>query len=108
MNNYPPKGCEISRLVTHPRMVAAVLSGTKTEQRRNDLYAYPDETFTLEGVAFVVTAVERARLGDMSDADARAEGYPDLAAYKGVILAMHKGMSWDEDALVWVHRFKRV
>jgi len=43
----------------------------------------------------------------MTDADANAEGYPSLEMYKGLILKMHAGMSWNEDDLVWVHSFKR-
>ncbi len=104
---YPPKTCDVSRLLTHPRLVAAALAGEKTQQRRDGLYAYPDETFELDGVRFIVTAVERRRLGDMTDADARAEGYADLESYKQVILRMHAGMSWNEDGMVWVHTFKR-
>ncbi len=107
-SDYPAKTCDISRLLTHPRLVAAALAGEKTQQRRDGLYAYPDETFELQGVRFVVTAVERRRLGDMTDADARAEGYADLEAYKQIILRMHAGMGWNEDAPVWVHTFRRV
>jgi hypothetical protein len=105
--NYPAKTCDITRLVSHPKLVAAAIAGTKTQQRRDGLYAYPDETFELEGIRFLVTSVERARLGDMTDADARAEGYPDLESYKQIILRMHAGMTWDEDGLVWVHSFRR-
>ena len=54
-----------------------------------------------------MTSVEHQTLGAMTDADAKAEGYPDLANYKQVILQMHKGMMWDENCLVWVHTFKR-
>jgi hypothetical protein len=83
------------------------LAGQKTQQRRDGLYAYPGEIFMLEEVEFVVTSVERQRIGDMSDADARAEGYPSLAMYKEIILSMHNSMQWNEDGLVWVHCFKR-
>jgi hypothetical protein len=72
MENYPERTCSIERLVTHPKLVAAALAGTKTQQRRDGLYAYPNETFELEGVSFVVTDVSRQRLGDMSEADAQA------------------------------------
>lgn len=107
MHEYPEKTCEIDRLVRHPKLVEAALSGQKTQQRRDGLYAYPDETFTLDGVEFVVTAVERQRIGNMTDADAQAEGYPNLAVYKNMILNMHANMSWNDDGLVWVHHFKR-
>ncbi|MGY6274490.1 ASCH domain-containing protein [Methylomonas sp. MgM2] len=107
MNEYPNKTCDIERLVRHPKLVAAALSGQKTQQRRDGLYAYPGETFILEGVEFVVTGVDRQRIGDMTDEDARAEGYPNLMMYKDMILKMHANMEWNEDGLVWVHRFKR-
>ncbi|QSB01652.1 ASCH domain-containing protein [Methylomonas sp. EFPC1] len=107
MTEYPEKSCSIDRLVRHPKLVVATLAGDKTQQRRDGLYAYPGETFVLEDVVFEVTSVERQRIGDMSDADARAEGYPNLAMYKDLILKMHSGMEWNEDGLVWVHSFKR-
>ena len=68
--DYPEKTCTTDRLVRHPKLVAAAIAGTKTQQRRDGIYAYPNETFELEGIPFIVTAVERQRLGDMSDADA--------------------------------------
>jgi hypothetical protein len=105
--NYPEKTCEIDRLVTHPKLVEAALSGQKTQQRRDGVYAYPGETFELEGVQFTVTALDRQTLGEMSDADAQAEGYPNMDAYKGLILRMHQGMEWDESHLVWVHKFEK-
>jgi len=104
---YPAKSCEITRLVTHPKLVAATLAGTKTQQRRDGLYAHPNETFELEGITFVVTSVKRQRLGEITDADAQAEGYPNLETYKQIILKMHANMAWNEDGLVWVHSFKR-
>ncbi len=107
MTEYPKKTCEIERLVSHPKLVEAALSGKKTEQRRDGVYAYPGETFELEGIGFTVTALERQALGDMTDKDANAEGYPNLEMYKGLILKMHAGMTWENDSLVWVHRFKR-
>lgn len=107
MDHYPEKTCSIDRLLRHPKLVAAALAGQKTQQRRDGLYAYPGETFVLEDVVFEVSSVERQRIGDMSDADARAEGYPSLAMYKDLILKMHAGLEWNEDGLVWVHSFKR-
>ena len=107
MSDYPEKTCDITRLVTHPKLVAATLAGQKTQQRRDGVYAYPGETFDLEGVTFEVTDLQRQRLGDMTDADVQAEGYPSLAMYKDLILRMHQGMTWNDDDLVWVHYFQR-
>lgn len=105
MQDFPAKTCSIERLVTQPKLVAAALAGTKTQQRRDGVYGYPNETFELDGVAFVVTSLTQQRLGDMSDADAQAEGFPSLAMYKDIILKMHTGMTWEDEHLVWVHSF---
>ncbi len=107
MNAYPPKNCEIDRLIRHPRLVEAAKAGLKTQQRRDGLYAYPGETFELDGVRFVVTAVERRSLGEMTEDDAKAEGYPTLEAYRELILKMHPDMNWDASHLVWVHSFRK-
>jgi hypothetical protein len=104
---YPEKTCEIDRLVTHPKLVEAALAGIKTQQRRDGIYAYPGETFLLENTQFTVTDLERKTLGDMTDDDAKAEGYPNLAAYKDLILRMHPGMEWDDSHKLWVHKFKQ-
>ncbi len=105
--NYPEKSCEIDRLVTHEKLVEAALAGKKTQQRRDGVYAYPGETFELEGVEFTVTSLEQKTLGDMTDADAQAEGYPSMEMYKGLILRMHKGMKWNDSHKVWVHSFEK-
>lgn len=107
MTIFPKKTCDLDRLIRHPKLVAAALSGQKTQQRRDGLYAYPGEKFTLEGVEFTVTSVERQRIGDMTDLDAQAEGYPNLAMYKDLILKMHANMEWNDDGLVWVHSFQK-
>ncbi len=104
---YPDKTCEIDRLIRHPKLIAAAIAGIKTQQRRDGLYAYPNETFELEGIPFIITSVERQRLGDMTEDDAKAEGYPGLEVYKQIILQMHASMTWNDEGLAWVHSFKR-
>ena len=106
MNAQPEKTCSFERLVTHPKSVAQVKSGVKTQQRRDGVYAWPGETFTLEGVDIVVTHLERKRLGDMTEDQARKEGYSSLDEYREIIMRMHPGMVWNPDSLVWVHSFK--
>lgn len=106
--DYPEKTCAIERLVRQKKLIAAVLAGTKTEQRRDGVYAYPDESFELEGRRFRVTSLTHDRLGDMSDADARAEGFEDLEQYRALILRMHRGMEWNPEHRVWVHRFAEI
>ncbi len=107
MSDYPEKTCSIDRLIRHPKLVAAALAGRKTEQRRDGVYAWPSERFTLQGVEFVCTELTRQRLGEMGDEGARAEGFDSLDAYKNLILRMHRSMEWNPDALVWLHRFRR-
>jgi hypothetical protein len=105
MEAYPQKTCSIERLVTHAKLVEATKAGIKTQQRRDGVYGWPGETFNLDGMTFVVTDLQRQRLGDMTDADAHAEGYPNLDVYRNIILSMHAGMTWEADSLVWVHSF---
>ena len=107
MSDYPEKTCSIDRLIRHPKLVAAAVAGRKTEQRRDGVYAWPGERFTLQGVEFVCTELIRQRLGDMGDADARAEGFDSFEGYKALILRMHHAMEWNPDAPVWLHRFRR-
>ncbi len=107
-NDYPEKTCSIDRLVRHKRLVEAAIEGKKTEQRRDGIYGYPGETFELEGHTFEIVELAHDRLGDMGEASAQAEGYATLADYRDLILRMHKGMEWDEEHRVWVHRFRRI
>ena len=103
----PDKTCSIDRLITHPGSIAKVLAGDKTAQRRNGVYGWVGETFSLGGETFEITALHQQRLGDMTDEHARQEGAESLAAYKAMILGMHRGMRWNDDAMVWVHEFAR-
>ena len=107
-DGYPQKTCDISRLIRHPKLIAAAKEGRKTQQRRNGVYAYPGEVFHLDGIQFKMTALQCRNLADMTDSDATAEGYPSLEDYRKMILAMHPGMTWNAEALVWVHCFELV
>lgn len=104
---YPEKTCQIDRLVTHERLVDAALSGRKTQQRRNGVYGYPGETFQLGGEDFVITTLNRQTLGEMTEDDALAEGFPNLQSYRELIIRMHSGMEWNDAHPVWVHSFSK-
>lgn len=108
MSTFPPKTCDIDRLLRQPKLVEAAKAGRKTQQRRDGVYAYPGETFELDGVRFTVTQLYRQSLGEMTDAEAQAEGFPDLATYQDLILRMHPNMTWDTTHSVWVHVFERL
>jgi hypothetical protein len=102
----PPKTCSIERLVTVEQDVQRVLTGEKTATRRNGRYADPGELMELQGRKFEVHSVYQQNLGDISDEQAKAEGFADLNAYKEYILSMHKGMPWIPTMKVWVHEFR--
>lgn len=103
-----PKTCSIERLITLEDDVNLVLSGEKLVTRRNGRYADPGEIMELGGRSFEVYKVYQQALGDMTDADAKAEGYTDFETYKQYILSMHKGMPWIPSAKIWVHEFRAV
>ena len=106
MSEYPEKTCTLDALVTHSKLVAAAVAGRKTQQRRNGVYGYPGEEFELEGRRFRILDLRRETLDDMGEAEAHAEGYPNLDMYRDLILRMHPGMEWDGAAKVWVHEFE--
>lgn len=108
MSKFPEKTCTIDRLVTSPKLVSAALNGSKTQQRRAGVYGYPEETFVLDEVTFVIDDLRAEKLGDMTDATAQSEGYADLEEYRESILGIHPGMTWDDKYAVWVHEFSRV
>lgn len=104
----PPKTCSIERLITMESDVKMVLEGKKTATRRNGRYADPGEIMTLDGRQFVVDRVYSQSLGELTDDDARREGYPTVEEYKQSILAYHPGMPWLPQMRVWVHEFSPV
>ena len=105
MDNYPEKTCTIDRLVRQKKLVEAALAGRKPEQRRDGVYAYPGETFELEGRTFEIVSLSHEALGDLDDGGAKAEGFESLEDYRALILRMHRGMEWNPEHRVWVHRF---
>lgn len=107
-HTLPPKTCSIERLVTMEEDVKKVLSGQKTATRRNGRYADPGEVMTLEGRKFVVEKVYSQSLGELSEADAKSEGFDSVEDYKQSILSIHPGMPWLPQMRVWVHEFRPV
>jgi hypothetical protein len=107
-NTLPPKTCSVERLVTMETDVKKVLSGEKTATRRNGRYADPGEIMTLEGHEFLVDRVYSQSLGELTDEDARREGFESVEEYKQSILSYHPGMPWLPQMRVWVHDFSPV
>ncbi|TQS75757.1 ASCH domain-containing protein [Ornithinibacillus gellani] len=104
----PKKTCTIEKLVTIPADVEKVLSGKKTQTRRNGRYADIGETMWLDEQEFVVHSIYKQKLGELSDEDAKQEGYANLEDYKNAILSIHPNMPWVPQMQVCVHEYKRV
>ena len=107
-NELPPKTCSVEKLVTLKEDVQKVLEGKKTATRRNGRYADVGEVMTLEGKDFVVERVYSQSLGELTDENARQEGFDSLEDYKQSILSIHPGMPWVPQMRVWVHEFRPV
>jgi N4-acetylcytidine amidohydrolase len=106
-NELPPKTCSVEKLVTLKEDVQKVLEGKKTATRRNGRYADVGEVMTLEGQDFVVERVYSQSLGELTDENARQEGFDSLEDYKQSILSIHPGMPWVPQMRVWVHEFRK-
>jgi hypothetical protein len=94
-------------LLPNERVERMALDGDLTQLHRGDRYADEGDTFEIDGARFVVTAVDERTLGDLTDADARAEGSDDLAAYRRRLEAVHDSFEWDDESPVVRHRFER-
>lgn len=104
----PAKTCTIDRLVTLKEDVEKVIKGKKIATRRNGVYAHPGEIMTLEGHRFKIDRIYRQTLGELTDEDAKQEGYENVEGYKQAILSLHPNMPWLSEMKVWVHEFSRV
>jgi len=89
------------------RMRQGAVDGEVTQVHRGRAYADVGDTFTIDGVAFEVVDTEDRTLGDLTDEDARAEGYQDLEQYREVLDRAHEDFEWDDDSEIVCHRFER-
>jgi hypothetical protein len=94
-------------LLPSDRMQERALEGTVTQIHRGHRYAEAGDTFEIDGTTFEITEVRERTLGDLTDADARAEGMADLEAYEGLLERVHEDFEWDDDSEVVCHRFER-
>ena len=94
-------------LLPNDRMRQQALDGEVTQIHRGQRYAEEGDTFELEGTTFEVVAVDDRTLGDMTDADARAEGARDLDHYKRILERAHDHFEWEDDSEIVRHRFER-
>lgn len=95
-------------LLPSERMRSQAVDGDVTQIHRGQAYAEVGDTFEIDGTAFEVVAVEDRTLGDLTDADARAEGARDLDHYREILAHAHDHFEWDDSSEVVCHRFERV
>lgn len=97
-----------STLLPSERMRQQAIEGEVTQIHRGQQYADVGDTFDVEEATFEVVAVDERTLGDMTDADARAEGARDLDHYRQILERAHDTFEWDDDSEIVCHRFERV
>lgn len=73
---------EAVELLPAEKIRQAVIAGDVTQLHRGDKHASEGDRFEIDDVVFEVTTVREERLGNMTDEDVRAEGSPNLEAYK--------------------------
>ncbi len=54
-----------------------------------------------------MVAVTERTLGDLTDADARKEGFDDLEEYRRMLNHAHEHFEWHDDSEVVLHRFEK-
>jgi hypothetical protein len=92
-------------LLPAQRLRDAVAEGEITQIHRGDRHADEGDTFLIDGVEYELTEVRKRRLGELTDEDARAEGSPNLEAYKKRIEKTHD-TTWDDDSTAYLHDFE--
>ena len=98
---------DASVLLPNDHVAQMALDGELTQLHRGNRYAEEGDTFDVDGTRFVVTSVDERTLGDLTDADARAEGSEDLDAYRRRLEAVHGSFEWDDSASVVRHQFEK-
>lgn len=101
-----PEKYDINKLISIQEDIDKIIQGQKTSVRRNDRYADPGDMVELGGHTFVVENVYPQKLGEVTEENARQEGYNNLDDYKKGITSIHHAAVWDPDMEVWAHELK--
>ncbi|AHF98374.1 hypothetical protein HALLA_05255 [Halostagnicola larsenii XH-48] len=94
-------------LLPSERMREQVLEGDITQIHRGQQYADAGDTFTIDGTTFEVAEITDRTLDDLTDEDARSEGFENLEAYRSMLERAHEHFEWDEESDVVRHEFEK-
>lgn len=103
--NWPEK-YDINKLISREDDIGKVIAGSKTSVRRNDRYADAGDEIALKDYVFIIEDVYPQQLKEVTEQDAKQEGFEDLDDYKEALTSIHHGAVWDPDQVVWVHELK--
>lgn len=101
-----PEKYDINKLISIQEDIDKLIRGEKSSVRRNDRYADPGDQIELSGHTFTVENVYPQKLADVTDKNAKEEGYENLDAYKKGITNIHHEAVWDSDTEVWAHELR--
>src|SRR5690625_5313484 len=90
-----PEKYDINKLVSRQDDIDKIINGSKTTERRNDRYADAGDELVLDGHTFIVEDIYPQKLKDLTDKDAKHEGFENLDAYKNILTSIHHGAVWD-------------
>ncbi|WP_188454267.1 ASCH domain-containing protein [Virgibacillus oceani] len=98
---------DINLLITKQKDIEKIINGEKTAVRRNDRYADKGDTLELDGHQFIVENVYHQKLGQVTEENARQEGYRNLDEYIQALTSIHHGSVWDPNLEVWAHELTK-
>ena len=81
--------------------------GEKTAVRRSNRFGNIGDTWEVDGEIFMLENVYKQKLGEVTEENAKQEGYASLEEYKQAITSIHDGSVWNPNLEVWVHEFKQ-
>jgi len=102
------KNRNIQQLVTLQSDVEKIKNGQKTAVRRNNRYGEIGDILQFDSHTFTLKNAYEQKLGEMTEENAKEEGFENLQQYKDRILSIHQNMKWDPEVKVWVHELERV
>lgn len=99
---------ELKNIITREEDIEKVKKELKTAVRRSNRFGDVGDEWELEGTTLRLEKVYQQKLKDVTEEQARQEGYESLEAYKKAINQIHEEAVWHSDLTVWVHEFKIV